>query len=68
MAGTKAGSKKAVQTIKNKHGADFYKKIGSMGGKLSRTGGFYANRELASIAGRKGGLKSKKGVSENGVL
>lgn len=65
MSGTKEGSKKAAATNKAKYGSDFYKRIGSIGGKLGRTGGFAANRELASIAGRKGGLKSRRGPSKN---
>jgi general stress protein YciG len=60
MAGTKAGGVKAAQTNKAKHGADFYAKIGAKGGKLGRTGGFAANPELARIAGRKGGLISRR--------
>ena len=31
-----------------------------MGGKKGRTGGFYANRELARLAGAKGGKISKR--------
>lgn len=31
------------------------KKVSSKGGKKGSTGGFYANRELAKIAGSKGG-------------
>lgn len=60
MAGTIAGGKKAAATNKAKYGTDFYAKIGAQGGKLGRTGGFYANRELARLAGRKGGLKSRR--------
>lgn len=60
MAGTKEGGKAAAATNKHKYGADFYAKIGAMGGKKGKTGGFYANRELASIAGRKGGLISRR--------
>jgi len=60
MAGTRIGGLKASEINKRKHGEDFYRRIGAIGGKKSRTGGFYANRELASIAGRKGGLKSKR--------
>lgn len=39
----------------------FYKRIGAMGGKKSRGGGF-SDRKLASAAGKKGGasLKRKK--------
>lgn len=61
MAGTKAGGIAAAVTNKIRHGADFYAKIGAKGGKLGRTGGFYANRELARIAGAKGGTISRRG-------
>lgn len=64
MAGTKAGGKLAAQTNKQKYGSDFYAKIGKKGGKLGKTGGFFANRELASTAGRKGGLISRRGGRE----
>lgn len=60
MAGTQKGGAKAADTNKKKYGPDFYARIGSMGGKLGRTGGFYANHELAREAGRKGGLKSRR--------
>ena len=61
MCGTKTGGKKTAETNKLKHGEDFYKRIGSKGGKKSTTGGFFANRELAVIAGRKGGKISRRG-------
>lgn len=60
MAGTMAGGKAAAITNKLKYGPDFYARIGAMGGKKGKTGGFYANRELARTAGRKGGLISKR--------
>lgn len=60
MAGTKAGGKSAAATNKKKYGADFYAKIGAMGGKKGTTGGFAANRELARIAGAKGGRVSRR--------
>lgn len=60
MAGTKVGGKAAASTNKSKYGADFYAKIGAMGGKKGRTGGFYANRELARVAGAKGGRISRR--------
>lgn len=60
MAGTKAGGQAAATTNKTKYGADFYAKIGAKGGKLGRTGGFYANRELAREAGRRGGRISRR--------
>lgn len=61
MAGTTAGGVKAGLTNKKRHGKDFYAKIGSMGGKASRTGGFYANRDLAREAGAIGGRNSRRG-------
>ena len=60
MAGTKEGGKKAAARNIEKYGPDFYRKIGAVGGKLGTTGGFYANRELARIAGKKGGKISKR--------
>jgi general stress protein YciG len=60
MAGTKQGGTKASATNRRKHGEDFYKKIGSIGGQKGRTGGFFANPELAREAGRKGGKISKR--------
>ena len=61
MSGTIAGGKAAAKTNKKKYGEDFYGRIGAIGGKLGKTGEFFANRGLARIAGRKGGLKSKRG-------
>jgi hypothetical protein len=60
MAGTKAGGQAAAATNKNKYGSDFYAKIGAKGGKLGKTGGFYANRELARKAGALGGRISRR--------
>ena len=59
MAGTKAGGVKAAQTNKVRHGSDFYAKIGAKRDKKGTTGGFAANRELARVAGRKGGQTSQ---------
>lgn len=64
MAGTKAGGIKAAKTNKKLHGKNFYKKIGSIGGKNGHTGGFAANPELAKEAGRKGGKISKRGPAK----
>ena len=63
MAGTKAGGIKARETNYKEHGADFYKKIGKLGGQNGHTGGFASNPELARKAGAEGGRKSKRGVS-----
>ena len=66
MAGTAAGAAKAAETNKKRHGKDFYKKIGALSnaaweknGRKPR--GFAANPELARVAGRRGGLKSRRG-------
>ena len=47
MSGNKAGGAKTRETIYQKHGKDFYKKIGAMGGRNGHTGGFASNPELA---------------------
>lgn len=60
MSGTREGGKSAYQTNIKRHGKDFYQRIGSKGGKLGTTGGFFKNRKLASIAGTIGGAKSKR--------
>ena len=64
MAGTKQGGQKAAATNKAKYGKDFYARIGQMGGQLGRTGGFYANRDLARKAGQKGGRLSRRGPAK----
>jgi general stress protein YciG len=64
MAGTVNGGKAAAATNKAKHGADFYAKIGAMGGQKGHTGGFYANRELARKAGAMGGRISRRTKKE----
>lgn len=65
MAGTKEGGKKAAATNKAKYGKNFYAEIGAKGGRNGHTGGFAANPELAKIAGRRGGLISRRGSTKN---
>ena len=60
MAGTIAGGKKAAATNLARHGKDFYKNIGRIGGKNGTTGGFAANPELARITGALGGRISRR--------
>lgn len=60
MSGTKAGGLKAAATNRARHGATFYANIGKKGGQLGTTGGFAANRELARVAGAKGGRISRR--------
>ena len=77
MSGTKAGGAKARQTNYERHGADFYARIGKIGGMHGTTGGFFSNkvgrdgltgRERARIAGRKGGLISRRGPANRFVF
>lgn len=60
MPGTKAGGLKARLTNIERHGDDFYKRIGSKGGQNGHTGGFAGNPELAKAAGAKGGRVSRR--------
>lgn len=60
MAGTTEGGRKASKKTLANHGKDFYKRIGAIGGRRGRTGGFFANRELARIAGSIGGSRSRR--------
>ncbi len=60
MPGTVKGGRAAAQTNKTRHGSDFYARIGKIGGHKGTTGGFAANRDLARIAGQKGGRISRR--------
>lgn len=63
MAGTREGGlKAAAKNLSND--PDFYRKIGSIGGKNGHTGGFAADHERARIAGAKGGRISRRGQSK----
>lgn len=64
MSGTKFGGLKAAETNKKKYGDNFYAEIGRKGGKACTTKGFGANRELARLAGAKGGHISRRGPSK----
>lgn len=68
MVGTPEGSRKAAQTNMMKHGADFYRRIGKIGGQNGNTGGFAANPALARIAGAKGGKISRRGPAKKVAL
>lgn len=61
MGGTKLGGQKAANTNRKRHGNDFYKRIGSMGGKIGGgKGGFHADHELARRAAKIGGSVSRR--------
>ena len=66
MAGTSAGGRKASATNRQRHGDDFYARIGAKGGRNGHTGGFAANPALARVAGAKGGRKSTRAGVKNG--
>ncbi len=65
MAGTRLGGMKARDTNKTRFGADFYRRIGVLGGKLSKGGGFAVDRELAVRAGQIGGKVSRRNKNAN---
>lgn len=60
MPGTVEGGRRAAKTNKARYGENFYEMIGAAGGKISRGGGFAANRELAKKAGSIGGKRSRR--------
>lgn len=65
MSGTKAGGMKAAKTNLERHGADFYKRIGHKGGKNGHTGGFASmDPERVRECGRKGGSISRRGPAK----
>lgn len=65
MSGTREGGLKAAKTNLERNGKDFYARIGSRGGKLGHTGGFFNNPERARLAGAKGGKISKRGPAKH---
>lgn len=74
MAGTPNGGKLAAKKNKAKYGPDFYARIGAMGGKKGRDGGFASTRvgedgltgrQRAAIAGATGGRISRRTKKTN---
>lgn len=65
MGGTLEGGRKAARTNKQIHGEDFYKKIGAIGGRNGRTGGFAYSKahglDWHKTAGASGGRISRRG-------
>ena len=68
MTGTKAGRIKARNTNIEKHGTNFYQKIGKKGGSVFRKTPrwFTLHPELAKTAGAKGGKNSTRAGIKNG--
>ena len=65
MSGTPAGGAKTAKTNRKRYGDDFYKKIGSNGGKVTGVAkGFASNLDRAREAGRLGGHISKRGPAK----
>ncbi len=64
MAGTTKGGRAAAKKNKTLYGKDFYARIGAEGGRRGHTGGFAANRELARVAGARGGRVSRRNKSD----
>ena len=73
MAGTKEGGRKAAETNYLRHGPEFYRNIGRIGGRNGNTGGFASDeigkdgltgKERAIIAGAKGGRISRRGPAK----
>lgn len=71
MSGTAKGGLKAAVTNKERHGSDFYAKIGAKGGQNGNTGGFATKTPCRcdyvsglhtkpQCAGTKGGIKSRR--------
>jgi len=69
MSGTQEGGYLAAKKNIENQGADFYARIGAMGGKKGRTGGFASNkvgadgltgRERAARVGAEGGRISRR--------
>ncbi len=63
MAGNKIGGQKAAAINKERHGEDFYERIGSEGGKKKnpKKGFGSMTPEQRAEWGRKGGTNSRRG-------
>ena len=55
MSGTRAGGKRFARKMKDKYGEDYFKQIGSRGGKKSVGGGFTGDSARAIAVGKTGG-------------
>lgn len=68
MAGTREGGLKTVVANRERHGDDFYQRIGAKGGSApcKYPKGFAANRDLARVAGAKGGRNRHKTQKTDG--
>lgn len=63
MAGTALGAKNTALTNKMRYGKDYYKRIGSIGGKAENPNkGFGYDPEKSRKLGAQGGRLSKRGL------
>ena len=62
MSGTKEGGKRASQTNRAKHGSEFYREIGRLGGQKKNPNKGFGSKtpEERREAGRKGGTISRR--------
>ena len=68
MSGTRSGGQRAAKTNILRHGKDFYKRIGSKGGKVCGIcKGFAVSHEYAAECGRKGGRISRRGKAKKTI-
>lgn len=68
MAGTKLGGKHAAETNKAKYGQDFYKQIGSVGGKRGTGHAFGHGKVDPRVIGAIGGRKSRRGGAKSAPI
>ena len=61
--GTKGGGPKAKETNLLRYGEDFFRRAGTLGGKVKCDKGFKVSG-LGRIAGAKGGSRSRKGYKK----
>jgi general stress protein YciG len=67
MAGNPKGGRLAAKRNIERHGTDFYAKIGAKGGRAKVAKGFAINRDLARSAGALGGTRSRRGKSKKSL-
>ena len=60
MAGTKEGAQKASKTIRERHGEDYFARIGRKGGVQSVFKGYSMDLKKVSRCGKKGAKVKKK--------
>jgi general stress protein YciG len=65
MSGSRDGGLRAAASNKERHGEDFYKRIGAMGGRWTGKKGFALSPERARLAGQKGGKISRRTKRES---